>query len=283
MIRRLSMLAGLAMAAGWPGAAGAQTPDRLWNGVVFDSVSGEPVGNATLYIHGRRDEFFADSYGRFRITGVRPQDTVLVVRRIGYVPARVTVPYVATAGLAIDLGAVHMRAAATRIDQIAVEVEEVNRYPQLMDFYRRKQAGRPGVFLTRDDIARSSARKTSEMLRRTVKIEMDCATPLLGSDQCVARSRRGRQAQRMITGAGAARQRFQGTGDVQDTSEITPSMDRCEMEVWVDGIRSQLGVDEVPLTWIAAIEIYSGLAQTPPQFGHGACGVVAIWTTRAGG
>jgi hypothetical protein len=48
-------------------------------------------------------------------------------------------------------------------------------------------------------------------------------------------------------------------------------------------MRTSLKPDEIPLRWVAGIEVYSGLATTPPDFGSGRCGVVAIWTTRAGG
>ena len=51
------------------------------------------------------------------------------------------------------------------------------------------------------------------------------------------------------------------------------------MTVYVDGMRSSLRVDEMPLSWIGGIEVYSGLATTPPGLGSGACGVIAIWTT----
>ena len=263
------------------GTTQAQTPDRVLSGVVFDSVSGEPVGGATLYIQGRRDEFLTDSYGRFKASGIHRQDSLLIIRRIGYVPAHVSIPY-APDQLAVDLGAIRMRAVATRLDQIEVESEEVNRYPQLADFYRRKQMGRPGAYVTREDIDRTGARKTSEMLQRTTKIEMDCLTQQLGSDQCIARSRRGRQAQRMFSDAAMQRRRAQGLAEDPDTANFV-TMDRCQMEVWVDGARSTLGVDDVPLAWVAAIEVYTGLAQTPAAFGHGACGVVAIWTTRGAG
>ncbi len=280
MVRRTSVwLALLVIVAG---TARAHAQDRVVTGVVFDSLSGEPVAEATLYLQGRRDEYTADSYGRFRIAGVHEHDSLLVIRRIGYVPARVPLIH-APEALAIDLGTVRVKAVATRLDQIQVETEEVNRYPQLADFYRRKQGGRPGLFLTREEIARTGARRTSEMLRRTTKVEMDCAPQFMGSDGCVARSRRGRQVQRMFSDAATGRNRQQNGVQLPDTTEITFSAERCQMEVWVDGMRSSLAVDEIPLQWVAGVEVYTGLAQTPAVFGHGACGVVAIWTTRAGG
>src|SRR5262245_35010068 len=121
-------------------AAAQDTPrsvDRVVSGVVFDSVSGQPVSNATLYVQGRRDEYTTDSYGRFKISGIHVQDPLLIIRRIGYVPARVSMP-ISASPIGVDLGAVRVKQVATRLDQIQVEAEEVNRYPQLADFYRRK-------------------------------------------------------------------------------------------------------------------------------------------------
>jgi hypothetical protein len=41
-------------------------------------------------------------------------------------------------------------------------------------------------------------------------------------------------------------------------------------------------VDEIPVSWIVGIEIYSGPETTPVVFGQGACGVIAIWTAVPG-
>jgi len=69
----------------------------------------------------------------------------------------------------------------------------------------------------------------------------------------------------MFGDAARQRQQSQNVSTVVDTVEITPSMDRCQMDVFVDGMRSSLSVDEIPLSWIAGMEIYNGLAQTPPS------------------
>jgi hypothetical protein len=249
---------------------------RVVAGQVLDSVAQRPVGGAVLYFEGRRDEFHTDSYGRFHIAGAGPADTLLVVRRIGFVPLRVTVP------VATPLGAVYLRPVATQLDRIAVEVEEVNRYPQLASFYRRKQAGLTGSFVTRDEISQLSARLVSEVLRRSARIEMDCSQQQIGDDRCASRNRRGRNIIRVPPPGQQNAARRQNFAPV-DSNSIDFGLDRCEMDVYVDGMRSSMKVDEVPVSWVAGIEVYSGLATTPPEFGHGRCGVVAIWTTRAGG
>ncbi|MBI4503505.1 MAG: hypothetical protein HY700_20385 [Gemmatimonadetes bacterium] len=54
------------------------------------------------------------------------------------------------------------------------------------------------------------------------------------------------------------------------------------MDIFLDGQRSSLKADEIPLDWIAAIGIYLGPSTTPVAFGISRCGVVAIWTKRPG-
>jgi hypothetical protein len=254
------------------------TQGRVVRGLVTDSLSGRPVGGAAFYFEGRRDEFYSGSEGQFRIAGVRPQDQVLVVRRIGFVPLRIRVPDTASL-LAIDLGALALRPVATKLDQIAVEAEEINRFPQLAAFYRRKQNNTGGAYVTREDIERSAARHTSDVLRRVVKIELDCTNDRAGADNCLARNRRGRVIR--PTGANTGIRRTTSLLPEDTTSTMDYGIDRCEMEIYVDGMRSTLKVDEVPISWIGGIEIYSGLATTPPGFGNGRCGVIAIWTTTS--
>jgi hypothetical protein len=252
------MLVVLAAPAGSLGAQVITPASRSVTGVVVDSVSGRPLDGAVLYFTGGAREHYAGRGGRFTIEDVGPADTLLVVRRIGSVPARVRVAFSPSAAV-VDLGTITLRPVATELDRIAVEAEEVNRYPQLADFYRRKTSGHPGQFITREDVQRSGVRKPSEMLRRSEKVEIECPQdPVRSGDSCLARNRRGR--------------------DVR----LTPggwTFDRCEMDLYVDGQRSTLKVDEVPLEWIAAIEVYSGTATTPPAFGQSRCGVIAVWTT----
>ena len=51
----------------------------------------------------------------------------------------------------------------------------------------------------------------------------------------------------------------------------------------MDGVRHPFDVDAIPVSWIVGVEIYSGPATTPVEFGMGPCGVVAIWTAIPGG
>jgi hypothetical protein len=251
-----------ALATGTPAVGQVGSPtDRSITGIVSDSVSGRALGAVTLYLDGSRDEYRTAANGRFSLPGAPPGDLVLVVRRIGYVPARVFVAASVSASV-IDVGTVLLRPVATELDRIAVETEEVRVQPHLSDFYRRKQQGMPGgTFITRDDIALTGAIASSEVLRRVAKVEMACHNNrALGDDNCSARNRRGRDI-RLVGGSGW-------------------TFDRCEMEIWVDGGRSTLRVDEIPVDLIAAVEVYGGTSTTPTAFGQGRCGVIAFWLRR---
>jgi hypothetical protein len=50
----------------------------------------------------------------------------------------------------------------------------------------------------------------------------------------------------------------------------------CELEVFVDGQRTPgLGLEEVPPSWVYAVEVYRGM-DVPPEF-FARCGVVLLW------
>jgi hypothetical protein len=238
-------------------------------GQVLDSLSGRPLDRAEVYFTTLVGRARTGPDGRFRLEDIAARDSVLVVRRIGYRARTVVVSPAATAP-AVDVGPVYLRPVATQLDAIAVEAEEVRRYPVLEGFYQRRRVLQGlGHFFTREFIERTAALKTSDVLRRSAKVEIECSKSSGG--QCAATSRRARETRFVLrprdsTGAGA------------ENDGIFFEAGRCRMEVWVDGVRSPFDVDATPVDWIVGIEIYAGPAATPPIFGTGPCGVIAIWT-----
>lgn len=251
--------------------AGQQPLQRTVFGLVFDSLSGRPLGRAEVYFTTAVSQTRSAADGRFWLQGGSTRDSVLVVRRIGFVPRSVVVTPWARLP-AVDVGRVYLRPVATELDEILVVAEEVRRFPVLDGFYQRKYhlAGL-GHFFTRDFVQRTGALRTSDVLRRSHKVEIECGKDV--GAQCHATSRRARETQAVA--------RPRDSTYVEDAS-IFFEAGRCRMEVWVDGVRNPLGVDLIPVDWIVGIEIYSGPATVPPLFGMGPCGVVAIWTVAAG-
>src|SRR5687768_12718095 len=127
-LRRFALALGACLPA--VSTLAAQTAvERTVSGVVVDSVSGRALRGAVVYFDGQRREVVAGRDGRFVIEHVSAGDTLLVVRSIGFVPQEIVVP--SSSAVAVDLGKLSVRPVATRLDQIAVEAEAVQRYPQL--------------------------------------------------------------------------------------------------------------------------------------------------------
>ena len=226
-------------------------------GTVVDSVTGKSLRGAVAYFTSGTKQSETDRNGTFKLERRTALDTVVVVRAIGYLPVYIRIP-LSSAAATVDVGTIGVRPVATRLEEIAVETEEVRRFPRAEEFYQRKQQGIAGEFITRDDIQKTAARQISAVVSRSAKVSMDCGreTVKTGSEECMAKDRRGMRASYSVFGSGAA----------------------CEKQLWVDGMRSRLGIDEIPLDDIAAIEIYAGPATTPAKFGAPPCGVVALWT-----
>ncbi|MBI4502402.1 MAG: carboxypeptidase regulatory-like domain-containing protein [Gemmatimonadetes bacterium] len=267
----MRLVAGLAVATLLvTGVVRAQ--ERIVGGTVVDSVTGRPLSLADVYFTTLPGQGRTDDNGRFRLQGHSPRDSVVVIRRIGYVPRTVAVTPHAPVLATIDIGAVYLRPVATELDKIAVEAEEVRRYPQLDGFYvRKKNLSGLGSFYTREFVERSAAPRTSDLLRQSHKVEIECSK--VPGAQCVAASRRARETRALVRARDTA---------VAEDERFSMGSGRCRMEVWVDGVRSPFDLDQIPVDWIVGIEIYSGPATTPPVFGMGPCGVVAIWTAVPG-
>src|SRR5438105_12907810 len=113
----------LAIAA-FLGASALAAQERVVFGQVIDSVTGNPLPGAQAYLTTVRSDTRSEADGVFILRGDRIHDTVIVVRRIGYVPRSIVVS--ARARLpAVDVGTVYLRPVATRLDEIAVVTEVV--------------------------------------------------------------------------------------------------------------------------------------------------------------
>lgn len=154
-----------------------------------------------------------------------------------------------TDSLEIELGTnvsveVRMAVDAIPLDPLVVDVR--SQMLERRGFYNRQERGL-GTFLTRDRINRNSPLRASDALRGVAGIHMQ---------------RRG--------GFG-----FQPVG-----------RGGCGFRYFVDGTRIGPGfeIDDVPIEWIEALEIYSGVSTVPAEFApvmhevRGTCGLIVIWT-----
>src|SRR5688572_5777927 len=65
--------------------------DRVVYGMVIDSVTGSPLHGSSAYFTTSRREARTNRDGLFLVHGDTLRDSVLVVRRIGYVPRTIVV------------------------------------------------------------------------------------------------------------------------------------------------------------------------------------------------
>lgn len=189
----------------------------------------------------------SDSAGYFSLAQLPVGKVAVSVRRLGFEPADIIVSLVG--GRRDSLGVVLV---ALPVDLPGVETNASSMYRlRLADFHRHRETGQ-GRYLERSEIVAMRVLTLSDVLRRFpgVRIESD---------------RSGRTMLRLGRNSGR----------------------NCPPDFWIDGIRAPfLGVDDIPLTDIEAIELYYGPGTLPPEynnrFANPGCGVVVIWTRLPG-
>jgi hypothetical protein len=188
----------------------------------------------------------ADSAGRFSLANLSPGATEVLVRRLGYTPKRVALTLVE--GRADSL---HLVLAVIPLELAGINTEATT-IGRLADFERHRVNGQ-GIYMDRAELEKRRTPRLSDVLRRMPGVR-------------IVTDRAGRAMLRMGRS----------------------SMGRdCPPEFWIDGIRAQfLGVDDVPVSDIEALEVYRGPSGLPPEFNsrftNSQCGAVIIWTRVPG-
>ncbi|WP_411279911.1 carboxypeptidase regulatory-like domain-containing protein [Gemmatimonas sp.] len=222
------------------------------DGVVTDTLL-HPLGSADVSVVGIGARVITTENGRFRMLQVPSGQYLLVVRRIGYAPTSgiIQVPEGDTVRLSYTL----VRSNAL-LDTVRVRERRVSM--RMADFEARRRQGQ-GQFVTLEEIDRRGSLQTSDFMRSMRGVEISRVTT-----QAFA----GTQVYSRREGGG-----FDANGQQQ----------YCAMQVVLDGIilPRNFDLDLLPLPkQIAGIEVYTGAATIPPQFGgpDRRCGVVAVWT-----
>ncbi len=222
------------------------------DGIVTDTLL-RPLGSADVSVVGIGARVVTSENGRFRMLQVPAGQYLLVVRRIGYAPTSgiIQVPEADTLRLSYTL---------IRSDRMldTVRVKERRVTMRMLDFEVRRKQGQ-GQFITQEEIERRGSLQTSDYMRSMRGVEVSRVTT-----QAFA----GTQVYSRREGGG-----FDSNGQQQ----------YCAMQVVLDGIILPRNFDLdllPPPKQIAGIEVYTGAATIPPQFGgpDRRCGVVAVWT-----
>lgn len=232
--------------------------------VVADS-GGAPLPAAEISVAALGRSVRSDAMGGFRLGDVPAGVHTLVVRHVGFRQLELAVALADGDSLEVDVA---LSTSAQSLPTVAVAAGgPASR--KLAGFEERRARGF-GAFLTREEIVQRDEPRLSQLLRRLLPGIRLAPLPTGGF---------------AILGG-----RFSGTLERASPRD-------CHMTVYVDGVRLvPLGQSD-PMTdmderrdgpnidnflpgEIAAIEVYRGPAETPPEFlgSTSACGVFVIWT-----
>lgn len=220
--------------------------DRVMHGRVQDE-SGQPLSYANIQLNfGRR--FLADDSGRFRVPYPGTGSATVIIRRIGFEPAEVSLREMPDTALRVRL-----RQIPTQLKGITVTGASAYRSLDTYGFYGRMRDVERGInhgyFITPEDLEKRKPAYITQMVEGFPTVRVEGPRPL--------------------------------------TYVIKGSME-CKMTVYLDNIRivGKVGrVDDfvndlVAPSHVAAMEIYPRAINAPPAYQAmaGTCGVVLIWT-----
>ena len=222
------------------------------SGTLIDDASEQPISGATIRIPGTAAEGLTDSGGRFRLPEVPVGMHELVVQHVAY--GRPTVDVAVVQAMSTHM-AIRLERRAIAVEPIAVKVSARRKWLEDNEFYYRLER-QLGSFVTPEEIDRQRHRTLAQVLRTVPAINL--------RERCFP------HCEVEIRMAGQ-------------------SMRACIPTFYVDGRRvhqlrnpddGMIDLDTVVAgPELAAVEVYRGVSETPPQF-YGRCGSIVLWTRR---
>lgn len=145
-------------------------------------------------------------------------------------------------------------------------------------FDARADKHRSGVFITADELQKRSPARLSDLFRNMSGLTLSTSD----GGKLIVTSSRGSRAGVVAGTAGIATAGTMPTPPGQ-SAQPTVAGSRCLVAVGMDGqiMDASFSVDDVPVTSVHGIEVYTGSAHAPVEFGAGnnsGCGVIMIWT-----
>jgi hypothetical protein len=225
-------------------------------GRIVDEATRSPVTGVelTLFDSGQhsRATALSDSAGRFRIQTPGPGTYTLHARHIAYTELaseEIIVNRNETVDLELTLGR-----TVIPLRPVVVTARTVD-LGKMAGFHERRRTQTFGRFLTRADIERRSASRTTDLLRTMPGVTISGVR---------VRGRAATERSLVLVRGGSGRQ--------------------CEPALFIDGVRvrqaAEAGVDDMLAPDVLeGVEVYTSTAGAPAQFmDPSACGVLLFWT-----
>jgi hypothetical protein len=251
-----------------PSASMAQKPAQLL-GFLYVQGTSTPISGATVAFESLGLTAITDADGHFRLTGIRPGNQVLTIKKIGFIALKSMMAFRSDDSVDTDLMLVRTQAAQSLA---AVKVEErPMREWKLQEFEDRRKMGF-GQFITRELIDKNQGRLLTDLLA------MISGPKILNGDSGHAWA---------FTGSGATS--FRNNGPVLDTLDrlLRASNGLCYTAVYVDGVvwysgacRERLfDLNTVRPDELVGVEYYrSGMEPIQYAAMRNACGELLLWT-----
>lgn len=225
--------------------------------VLADSTRA-PVVAAELIIVGSTARAVTDSAGRFVLRDVPGGRRFLVARALGFRPDTSQVELFDDESLSREI---FLKRRITTLGEVSVRDSAPALVPaKLRDFNERRRASVGGHFLDSTVISKWENRRTGDLFSTISGVDVGRG----GSEAYLIGSRAPPSVRAGVS-----------------SSRPPP----CFMDIYLDGAPVALGnrafdINKLGLNHIAAIEVYSGPANTPAQYNRtsNGCGVVLIWT-----
>ena len=231
--------------AALPQRASAQ--DNLPAGAISIAVRdslGRSIAGAELTVEGTNVRGVTDERGELRFSAVRGGPAIVLIRRLGFQPAKVNVVVDQRVPAA---NIVTLLAIPQRLAPIVVK-GGTNYTGRMAGFYQRRDLG-IGHFVSREKLDRDNPAQLTDIFRRLPGVQITST--------------------RFIRNA----IRFRGNG-----GGCWPLvwLDGAPLPT------AEFDLDFLSPQSIEGIEVYSGISQIPPQFmgsrGLGSCGVIVVWS-----
>lgn len=270
-------------------SAGSAAGDRA------EAAEGAPIPGAEVWILGTAVGTLTDEEGRFRLTGLPPGRYRLLVGARDHQEAVTSVEVAAgeTGTVRVSLEG-HDAELERRADALVVERSVGRRSRAAFQGFRDRMQSGMGQYVTQEEIDAAETGTLSEVIRRYTNADVQPCSKGGGGA--------GGSCYWVVTGT---EMRLGGVGGVSASAPGDPgglvgslraggqsggsAGKACVADVFLDGtpMNQEMlpnGIDAVLASQLAGVEIYRRGALAPPQFRTvGGCGVVLLWTRRAGG
>ena len=241
----------------------------LFTGTVLADSSKQPIAFAEVGVADASLTTVTNQTGAFRLAGIPPGTHHVVVRRLGYGPMEVDLPF--RAGERVERS-IYLPKIVT-LDSVLVTEATLIRAMQSFENHRNLGLGH---FITRDDLAKAEGRSILATLQQLPALRFAYGH---GHSVWVISGRGGKSLD----------PRQFPRGDEQDV--LNGAFRDCYSLVYVDGRRVYSGrqgehlfdVNTVRPYQLEGVEYYASAAETPAEYSDlgSACGVLVLWTRRS--